>query len=180
MTEQGGDLRVTADANLNPTPFVHLSVDSDGERGLLGVAYDPSFSTNRSVYVYYTVTGSPSHNRVTRFTADPEGLLAVAGSETPIFDIDSLGGATNHNGGAIHFGQDGKLYVAVGDNADGTNSQSLTNARKDPPHQQGRDDPNRQPVLQPGNRGQPRDLGAGPAQSVHLRVPAGHGPSLHQ
>jgi glucose/arabinose dehydrogenase len=126
VTEQGGDLRVTADANLNPTPFVHLSVDSDGERGLLGVAYDPSFSSNRFVYVYYTVPGSPPHNRVSRFTADPKGLLAVAGSETPIFDIDSLGGATNHNGGAIHFGQDGKLYVAVGDNADGTNSQSLT------------------------------------------------------
>ena len=122
VTEQGGDLRVTADANLTPTPFVHLSVDSDGERGLLGVAYDPSFSSNRYVYVYYTVPGSPPHNRVTRFTADPKGLLAVAGSETPIFDIDSLGGATNHNGGAIHFGQDGKLYVAVGDNADGTNS----------------------------------------------------------
>ena len=53
-------------------------------------------------------------------------MLAVAGSETPILDIDSLTGATNHNGGGIHFGQDGKLYVSVGDNADGTNSQSLT------------------------------------------------------
>ena len=73
VTEQGGDLRVIADANLNPTPFVHLSVDSDGERGLLGVAYDPSFSANRYVYLYYTVPGSPPHNRVSRFTAEREG-----------------------------------------------------------------------------------------------------------
>src|SRR4029077_20566156 len=91
-----------------------------------GVAYDPSFSMNRYVYVYYTVPGSPAHNTATQFTADPKGLLAVAGSETPILDIDSLGGATNHNGGAIHLRQDGKLYLAVGDNADGANSQSLT------------------------------------------------------
>jgi glucose/arabinose dehydrogenase len=126
VAEQGGDLRVIADAALHTQPFVHVDVDSSGERGLLGVAFDPSFSTDRYVYVYYTVPGSPAHNRVSRFTADAKALAAVPGSETPILDIDALSGATNHNGGAIHFGPDGKLYVAVGDNADGTNSQSLT------------------------------------------------------
>src|SRR5262249_42088731 len=45
---------------------------------------------------------------------------------TDILDLDPLG-ATNHNGGAIHFGPDGKLYIGVGDNADGSNSQSLHN-----------------------------------------------------
>jgi glucose/arabinose dehydrogenase len=126
VAEQDGDLAVIADAQLHPQPFVHLTVDSSGERGLLGVAFDPSFSSNRYVYLYYTVPGSPAHNRVSRFTADAKALAAVPGSETPILDVDGLSGATNHNGGAIHFGQDGKLYVAVGDNAEGTNSESLT------------------------------------------------------
>src|SRR5262249_33295487 len=96
-----------------------------GERGLLGVAFDPDFATNQFVYVYHTVPGSPPHNRVSRFTAN--GDVAASGSEVPILDLDNLSGATNHNGGAIHFGPDGKLYVDVGENADASNSQSLDN-----------------------------------------------------
>ena len=69
-----------------------------------------------------------AHNRVSRFTADPANPdVALAGSETPILDLDNLSTATNHNGGAIHFGPDGKLYVAVGENANGANAQTLTN-----------------------------------------------------
>jgi len=127
VAQQGGDLAVIADGALHAQPFLHVDVDSTGERGLLGVALDPSFSSNRYIYVYYTVPGSPAHNRVSRFTADGKGLAAVAGSEVPILDIDPLTSATNHNGGGIHFGADGKLYVAVGDNAGGSaNSQALT------------------------------------------------------
>ena len=70
------------------TPFVSLTVDSNGERGLLGVAFDPDFASNHFVYVYYTVPGSPAHNRVSRFTAN--GDVAVAGSETVILDLDNL------------------------------------------------------------------------------------------
>jgi glucose/arabinose dehydrogenase len=51
--------------------------------------------------------------------------IVSVGSELRIADLPALG-ATNHNGGAMHFGSDGKLYVAVGDNAIGANSQSLT------------------------------------------------------
>ncbi|HKQ52446.1 MAG TPA: PQQ-dependent sugar dehydrogenase, partial [Pyrinomonadaceae bacterium] len=54
------------------------------------------------------------------------GDVAVAGSEVNLLEIDDLV-AANHNGGALHFGPDGKLYVAVGDNAKGSNSQTLTN-----------------------------------------------------
>ena len=122
---QGGNLRVVKNGALLPTPFLTLTVDSSGERGLLGVAFDPSFATNNFVYVYYTVPGSPAHNRVSRFTAN--GDVAVAGSEVVLLNLDNLSSATNHNGGAIHFGPDGKLYVAVGENANGANSQTLTN-----------------------------------------------------
>jgi glucose/arabinose dehydrogenase len=110
---------------LLPAPFLTLTVDSSGERGLLGVAFDPNFASNNFVYVYYTVPGSPAHNRVSRFTAN--GDVAVTGSETVLLNLDNLSSATNHNGGAIHFGPDGRLYVAVGENANSSNSQTLTN-----------------------------------------------------
>jgi glucose/arabinose dehydrogenase len=115
VAEQTGAVRVVKDGQLLPTPFVRLDVDSRGERGLLGIAFDPAFATNRFVYVYYTVPGTPAHNRVSRFTA--AGDVAAAGSEVPILDLDPLSAATNHNGGAIHFAPDGTLFVAVGENA---------------------------------------------------------------
>jgi glucose/arabinose dehydrogenase len=126
---QNGHLRVIdADGNLLGPDFVTLTVDSNGERGLLGVAFDPDFANNHFVYVYYTVpgvSGGPAHNRVSHFTAN--GNVAMAGSEVQILNLENLSlTATNHNGGAIHFGPDGKLYIAVGENATGSNSQSLT------------------------------------------------------
>ena len=125
VCEQGGRLQVIKNGALLPDPFVTLSVDPNGERGLLGVAFDPNFAANNFVYLYYTVPVEPRHNRVSRFTAN--GDVAVPGSEVAILDLDNLSTATNHNGGAIHFGPDGKLYVAVGENANGANSQTLTN-----------------------------------------------------
>lgn len=124
---QGGQLRVIKNGALLPTPFVTLTVDATGERGLLGVAFDPNYATNRFVYVYYTATTPAIHNRVSRFTADSTNQdVAVVGSEFVVVDLDPLN-ATNHNGGAIHFGPDGKLYIAVGENAVPSNSQSLAN-----------------------------------------------------
>ncbi len=125
VCQQGGALRVIKNGALLPTPFVSLSVSSVGERGLLGVAFDPNFATNNFVYVYYTTATAPIHNRISRFTAN--GDVAVAGSEVVILDLNNLSGATNHNGGAIHFGPDGKLYVAVGENANAANAQSFGN-----------------------------------------------------
>src|SRR5207249_3015027 len=122
---QAGQLRVIKNGTLLATPFLTVTVDSSGERGLLGVAFDPNFATNNFIYVYYTVPGDPAHNRVSRFTAN--GDVALAGSEFVVVDLDNLSGAGNHNGGAIHFGPDGKLYIAVGENANGANSQTLSN-----------------------------------------------------
>jgi glucose/arabinose dehydrogenase len=125
VCQQGGQLRVIKNGTLLSTPFVTVSVDSSGERGLLGVAFDPAFATNHFVYVYYTVSTTPHFNRVSRFTAN--GDVAASGSEVLILQLENLSSATNHNGGAIHFGPDGKLYVAVGENANGSNAQTLSN-----------------------------------------------------
>ena len=125
VCQQGGSLRVIKNGVLLSTPFLTLSVDANGERGLLGIAFDPNFASNNFLYVYYTVSGTPRHNRVSRFTAN--GDVVVPGSEIIILELDNLTSATNHNGGAIHFGPDGKLYVAVGENATRENAQTLQN-----------------------------------------------------
>ncbi|MES1185826.1 MAG: PA14 domain-containing protein, partial [Myxococcales bacterium] len=124
VAQQAGQLRVVKNGALLATPFLTLSVDSNGERGLLGVTFDPSFAANKLVYVYYTTTSGGTHNRISRFTAN--GDVATVGSETVLVDLPALSAATNHNGGALHFGNDGKLYVAVGENATGSNAQNMT------------------------------------------------------
>jgi glucose/arabinose dehydrogenase len=125
VCQQNGQLRVIKNGTLLTTPFLTVTTDTLGERGLLGVAFDPGFANNHWVYIYYTVPGSTAHNRVSRFTAN--GDVAVAGSETVILELNNLSSASNHNGGAIRFGPDGKFYVAVGENANSSNSQTLGN-----------------------------------------------------
>jgi len=119
ICQQGGQLRVVKNGSLLSTPAITLTVNSSGERGLIGVAVDPNFATNHFIYLYYTNTSGP-HNRVSRFTMTGD----VAGSETPILDLPTLN-AIYHNGGGLAFGNDGKLYVAVGENQVGSNSQNL-------------------------------------------------------
>ncbi|MEO8077764.1 MAG: PQQ-dependent sugar dehydrogenase, partial [Acidobacteriota bacterium] len=126
VSQQGGQLRVIKAGALLPAPFMTLAVDSAGERGLLGVAFDPGFASNQYIYVNYTVPadgGTPAHNRVSRFTAD--GDVVVPGSEFVVMDLDNATGS-EHIGGAIDFGPDGKLYVAVGDNGISSNAQSMS------------------------------------------------------
>jgi glucose/arabinose dehydrogenase len=125
VCQQGGALRVIKNGALLTTPFMTLTVTSNSERGLLGIAFDPNFSTNRFLYVYYTTTGT-IHNRLSRFTADAANPDVVqAGSEVILLDLPNLS-AGNHNGGAIHFGPDGRLFVAVGENAVQSNAQSVS------------------------------------------------------
>jgi glucose/arabinose dehydrogenase len=123
VAEQSGKLRVIKGNILLPNSFVSLTVDSNGERGLIGIALDPDFTTNNFIYLYYTVNVAPIHNRISRFTAN--GDVVVAGSEKIILELDDLSNATNHNGGALAFGNDGKLYVAIGENATPANAQNL-------------------------------------------------------
>ena len=121
IAEQAGVLRLVKNGAVLAAPFLSLNVDSQGERGLIGVALHPGFATNHWVYVYHTTTEGGTHNRISRYVAN--GDLADASGPTVIFDLPALSSATNHNGGAMHFGKDGKLYVGVGDNARGSPAQ---------------------------------------------------------
>ena len=116
VAQQNGQLRIIKNGALLVQPFISLSVSSSGERGLLGIAFDPAFATNNFIYLYYTLS-SALNNRISRFTAN--GDVAVAGSEVVILDLDPLSSATNHNGGTLHFGADGFLYLSTGDGGGG-------------------------------------------------------------
>ena len=123
VLEQGGDVLLVHNDGTTWTAL-HLNTDSAVERGLLGIAFDPNFSSNHYVYLYYTnpnpgaapwATGE--HNQISRFTVDDSNpQQPVFTNEAPILDLNNLSSAANHNGGAIHFGSDGMLYVDVGDN----------------------------------------------------------------
>lgn len=129
VTTQSGDVRVIKNGALLATPFFHFNnIDGSGERGVLGVAFDPSFTSNHFVYIYHTVAaagGNAPFNEVSRFTVS--GDVAAAGSQVDILKLNDLSGATNHNGGAMHFGTDNLLYISVGENANPANSQTLNN-----------------------------------------------------
>ena len=59
-------MRVVSNGVLLATPFLTMTVNASGERGLLGVAFDPDFAPNQFVYVYYTATPPAVHNRLQR------------------------------------------------------------------------------------------------------------------
>jgi uncharacterized repeat protein (TIGR03806 family) len=129
VCEQTGALRVIKNNVLLETPFTKVTVDSSWERGLLGVALDPQFPEQPFVYLCSIAPAPYPHHRISRFTA--RGDVAVPESEVILFEGDDqsgLGGGVKngHQGGAIHFGPDGKLYIAIGDQTAGAPAQSLS------------------------------------------------------
>jgi glucose/arabinose dehydrogenase len=144
ITQDSGQLRVVRDGQLLATPAVNLTsrICSGGERGLMGVAVDPNFSSNHYIYLFWTHNAhgycgqeglDTPHNRVTRHTLGDNNVV-VAGSEKVLVDhIESQ--QTNHNAGDLNFGADQFLYVSVGDGGcvlnDATRCGALnTNSRR--------------------------------------------------
>ncbi len=123
---KAGELKLWKNGQL--TTFGTIpSVNADSERGVLGLAVDPNFTSNNYIYVYYSFNGSPVRNRVSRFTVNTTGTptLNVASQTVLLDNISSAAGI--HNAGTVLVGGDGKLYISTGDAGTSSNSQNLGN-----------------------------------------------------
>jgi glucose/arabinose dehydrogenase len=115
-----GFVRVVVNGQLRPEPVYAFPVLHEGERGLLGIAVDPDFAANQYVWVYFSRyseqldCGSNYKNRVVRFVLNDDNTLAGEPETMGCFPIDRY--ETIHNGGNLHFGPDGQLYITVGNN----------------------------------------------------------------
>ncbi|MCY4110587.1 MAG: PQQ-dependent sugar dehydrogenase, partial [Chloroflexi bacterium] len=119
-TEKSGALRVVENGQLRDEPFAVFEVDDFFERGLLGLAVDPDFAANGYIYVYYTRADTAGHRIVRLREVDGRGV-----EPTILLDEPNPTGAAFHNGGNLHFGPDGYLYVTLGENHDSGLSQRL-------------------------------------------------------
>ena len=108
LAERAGRVVAVRDGDVDPTPVVDISdeVSSDGERGLLGLAFSPDGSR-----IYLSYTNLDGDSRIIEFRMR-EGR-ADAGSRRQILAVDQP--FPNHNGGNILFGPDGFLYFGLGD-----------------------------------------------------------------
>ena len=128
IIEQAGVVKIlnTGTGILNAEPFLDLStrIDSAGnEQGLLGLAFHPGYADSGFFYVNYTRDPGPGQDLtvIARFSVSVDNPdTADSGSEVKLMEIPQ--DASNHNGGDLHFGPDGYLYIALGDGG-GSNDQ---------------------------------------------------------
>ncbi len=134
VMEQEGIIRIWDGTQLLATPFLDITerVLAGGEQGLLGLDFDPDYETNGFFYASYNFNppgvnpdncnGDPaaSLTRVSRFSVSGDPDIGDPNSESVILDV--VQDFSNHNGGDIHFGPDGYLYISRGDGGDGGDS----------------------------------------------------------
>jgi glucose/arabinose dehydrogenase len=130
VVERGGTIQVLHDGTR--TQFLDISAltTTDGERGLLSMAFDPNYASNGFFYVDYTGDGVDAGGalgdiHVDEFHVSGDPNVANQASRRTVLTFPHS--ASNHNGGQLQFGPDGGLYISVGDNANGANAQSLAN-----------------------------------------------------
>lgn len=123
ITERPGRLRLYESGALRAEPLATVSPLVHGESGLLGVAVDPAFDSNRRIYLYLSgdAPNGGTRNRVERWTVAADYRSAAL--EKVI--VDGIEGAQFHDGGRLRFGPDGMLYVGTGDGREPDRSQSL-------------------------------------------------------
>lgn len=121
ILERAGKIKIVKNGELLPTPFADLPSEDTGDRGLIGIAFDPDFGVSNH-YVYFYYTGKDLLNHLVRFNAADD-----VGTDGPL-ELYRTSSPSNllHVGGSIRFGPDGKLYFAVGDNGDGNLAQDLS------------------------------------------------------
>ncbi len=126
VVEKPGRIRIVQSSGaVLATPFLDIETrvdDTASEQGLLGLAFHPDYASNGYFYVYYThdPNGSapgPDISRVSRFTVTGNANIADPASEQVLLEFSQP--YSNHNGGDIHFGPDGYLYIASGDGGSG-------------------------------------------------------------
>ena len=129
--EQTGFLYVVDGENVLAEPALDISgkLDTYWERGLVGLTHDRDFPRSPYLYLLYVAKEPYTHHVVSRFTL--EGNRVDPGSERILLrgdDQAKLGGRVpaGHQGGPIRHGPDGKLYIGLGENTNGAQSQSLT------------------------------------------------------
>ncbi|HEY7151458.1 MAG TPA: PQQ-dependent sugar dehydrogenase [Solirubrobacterales bacterium] len=117
VVERRGTVRVLDRGHLQAKPFLDIRgrVSTDGERGLLSIAFDPHFGANHLLYAYYT--NLQGNVEIDEFRA-PSGTRVTASSRRQVIVIPHAG-SLYHNGGQLQFGPDGYLYIGPGDGADG-------------------------------------------------------------
>ena len=107
VTERPGRVRLLGrNGKLDPDPVAEVEVAAFGEGGLLGLAVDPRFRRNRFVYLYRS---TDSGNEVLRYRFEGGKLTEDA------LVLDGIEAGAIHNGGRMHFGPDGSLYVSTGE-----------------------------------------------------------------
>jgi glucose/arabinose dehydrogenase len=121
ITERPGRIRVVRDGVLQDAPFATLRVEAVSESGLMGMVLHPEFPINGYVFVCYTYRDGAGRlrNRVARLT-DVDGV----GTDHHVV-LDNIPGARNHDGCALRFGPDSKLYVTMGDAQVADQAQNL-------------------------------------------------------
>ncbi|MGI8785292.1 MAG: PQQ-dependent sugar dehydrogenase [Acidobacteriota bacterium] len=120
ILEQSGRIRIFKSGQLLATPFLNLtgSIESGGEKGLLGLAFHPAFETNRRFFVNYTARISGTlRTFVVEYRASAANPDVAETTGTAVLDF--VQPFDNHNGGMIEFGSDGYLYIATGDGGAG-------------------------------------------------------------
>jgi glucose/arabinose dehydrogenase len=131
VVELQGKIKVVPPPYTTPdsTLFLQLTnIGSDGvQQGVYDIVLDPNFTTNHFYYVFYTL-GSPNRDRLSRFTANSAVTGTIAGSELVLYQ-DPQDANAEHHGGALNFGNDGKLYFTTGEHFDAAAAQSLSSPR---------------------------------------------------